>query len=73
MSFIKIYLKLFSDIFSKKHVFLVFDHMGGLYFQIDSNFIVLLLIVVLFSIRNWYYKLILSNWYSLTGIFRNYF
>ena len=45
MSFIKIYLKLFSDIFSKKRVFLAFDHMGGLYFQIDSIFIVLLLIV----------------------------
>ena len=37
------------------YVFLVFDHLGGPYFQIDIIFMVLLLILMLFYILKWYY------------------
>ena len=42
--------QLFWVILNKNHVFLAFDHMDGPYFQIDINFMLLLLIVMLLHV-----------------------
>ena len=53
--------QLFSVILIKNHVFLAFDQLRDRYFQIDINYIVLLLIVTLFFNRKWYYIITLNN------------